>query len=30
MVRMMADKTLPVEQRRNYKNLADGVIRILR
>ena len=30
LVRMQADAKLPVDQRRNYKNVFDGVVRILR
>lgn len=30
MVRMQADGKLPVEQRRGYKNVFDGLIRITR
>ena len=30
LVRMQADGTLPVEQRRNYKNVFDGVARIVK
>lgn len=28
MVRMQADGRLPIEQRRNYKNVVDGLVRI--
>lgn len=30
LIRMQADNTLPVEQRRNYKHVGDAFVRILR
>ena len=30
LIRMQSDSTLPIEQRRNYKNVADAFIRIVR
>ncbi|EGR28177.1 mitochondrial carrier protein, putative [Ichthyophthirius multifiliis] len=30
LVRMQGDKSLPIEQRRNYKNISDALIRIVK
>lgn len=30
MVRMMTDKVLPPEQRRNYKSLGNAIVRIIK
>lgn len=30
LIRMQADSTLPVDQRRNYKNVGDALVRIVR